>query len=475
MLEFRWVAPVAFDLATAPGVRDRLEQEDQAFWGRVAKRWNEKGWQFSRASSSAQTIRYTRAAGDALPRPLELVDAEVDLADLPDALVPGRAVEATEDVPAPEPTSDLIPTALRWTLFDHGVAMAEGRLRYDGELRGDLGSLSQHLEAEVQAVGEQLSRWCLDEHIGPLAKDILATSGADVHVLTTDPAGERPSDGGSDVREEAAEENRGHGPLWVSRALSLTEQTGHIPSTGIREFTTAWLAGTDGDVPRLVDELLDGQRANVTSWMNYVYRETDPAADVLWEALRRAQYFYTAATEVDARLRTILSWSMAPRSEVSLTALRDELEGAVNQAQELLLVRAEVGRYGSRIGRTEMRRVLDAWDHDEILDGPIREKLQICRERLESLAADRAARSAMFTDIILMTIGVTSVLATAIALVQFGRQASADPGQSAFDFGHSTITYWLSAQSIDAIVLVSVIISVVLISVFIWKRRQSVS
>ena len=81
----------------------------------------------------------------------------------------------------------------------------------------------------------------------------------------------------------------------------------------------------------------------------------------------------------------------------------------------------------------------------------------------------------MFTDIILMSIGVTSVLATAIALVQFGRDAGQDPSQSVFDLGNGSITSWLSSQSMDAILILSLMLSIVLVAVFIWKRRQSLS
>jgi hypothetical protein len=80
----------------------------------------------------------------------------------------------------------------------------------------------------------------------------------------------------------------------------------------------------------------------------------------------------------------------------------------------------------------------------------------------------------MFTDIILMSIGVTSVLATAIALVQFGRDASQDPSQSIFDLGNGSITSWVSSQSMDGILIISLLLSIVLIVVFIWKRRQSI-
>ncbi|MGO1481996.1 MAG: hypothetical protein ACTHWF_12835 [Brachybacterium sp.] len=443
MHEFRWLAPALIGVTSVPGIRDREPTRDRAFWARVARDFPGETWKFPRTQEFDGELEYSEATGDRLPQPLELVEAQMDPATL--------AGLVTEE--------GMAPTALKWTLFDHGVVLFEGVLSAE-MLPGERTSeAAKRLEVSVQAIAKRLSRKILEEDLTRLT-DVLDTAPDSAeHVVI-------------DRNEEAASElSRGlwEGPLWVARALRFTGL-----DTAKVEFARAWIAGIGEHASDYIGELLAGERTNVTEWMNYVYAEND-STEVLWEALRRAQYFYAAMRGVDSTLRNILSWSMAERSEVSLTLLRSQLEDSMNQAQELLLVQAEVGKYANRIGRTEMKRILAGWDYDEILGAPVREKLRICRERLDSLAEDRSARSAMFTDVILMTIGVTSVLATAIEMVQFGRAASSDPGQSAFDLGRGRITYWFSSQSIDTIVLVSAIISLVLVLVFVWKRRQSIS
>lgn len=448
MHEFRVLAPMPLPLAGLPGARERDPAADVAFWTRIHEACRGTDWEMPRARRSDGGLTYTKAAGDDLPRPLELVTGSSEPIDLVEQM----------------PDAGLRCTALHWSVFDHGVALVEAVLQAD-ELPGEsAGQAADRLEQQVQDVTVELATRCVHPDLHRLLTVIDADPSAAQHI-------ERE---GVDLEASSRERSETDptelpGPLWVARALMLPAE-----DTGQDDFARAWLAGVDGDPAQYLRELRAGERSNVTEWLNYVHIE-DASTPVLWEALRRAQYFYTAMTEVDTELREILSWSMAERSEVSLTALREQLESSMNRAQELLLVRAEVGKYASRIGRTEMKRILASWDHDEILEEPVRDKLRICRERLEALASDRAARSAMFTDIILMTIGVTSVLATAIALVQFGRDASADPGQSAFDLGRSRITYWFSAQSIDTIVLVSALVSLVLVIVFVWKRRQSIS
>lgn len=446
MHEFRWLAPAAVRLSTIPGARDRYPERDQAFWRQIAADVTAPGWEFPRAGERTGGLGYQRATGDELPHPLDL--ARFTMAD-------ERRAELGQ-------LHGLTPTELGLTLFDHGIVLIEGRFRTELEPGEDLAAARERLEEGVQLAAAELSRRVLGDDLEPLLEHLMQVPDAAEHVTRHETGEDAPAD------EDAA--GWWQSPMWVARALEVPAK----PADG-GAFAKAWVARVGHARDAAVDELLAGERANITEWMNYLYAADHPDTEVMWEALRRAQYFYSAMMGVDSQLRSILSWSMADREEVSLTALREELEHSVNEAQELLLVRAEVGKYGSRSGRAEMRRILEGWDFEEILDHPVREKVQICRERLDSLAADRAARSAMFTDVILMTIGVTSVLATAIALVQFGRDASADAGQSAFDLGRGRITYWFSSQSIDTIVLVSALVSLVLVLVFVWKRRQSIS
>ncbi|MDN5726063.1 MAG: hypothetical protein L0G99_09070 [Propionibacteriales bacterium] len=390
-------------------------------------------WELPRTVLPTDTrLGWSKAAADTLPRPLEVIIA-------------------TEEVDGTRVLEGLVVTELSWRLHDHGVLLVEGRLRTAAGTEAAVLGDANHWEGAVQRAGRELSRSCAERVNSLLAEEVSRTDDAGKLV---------------DLEQLGVGE-----PLWVTRSLAFDP----LDETGA-DFARAWVSGIDAHHTVVVEDLIVGDVPLVAQWMNHVHRPDQPEpVELSWRALRKAQFFWSALHWVDDSLREILAWTMADRKDLSVRDLRLELRKAMIQAQELLMLRADVRQHVSRRTHEEMQRFLGIWEYTELLEDPVREKVEICKERLGSLAEDRAARSAMFTDIILMSIGVTSVLATAIALVQFGRDAGGDPSQSVFDLGNGTITSWLSSQSMDAILIISLLLSTVLVAVFIWKRRQSVS
>lgn len=427
-VEFRWLAPVPVDFACVVGASERDPRAYAAFWRGVEDESREPGTKFHHSRLADDGLQYERAAGDELPHPLEVISGRVEIGSL-DIDLEGAACRE-----------------LTWSLFDHGVALVEGTVSLPVT---DSGSGAADVERRLQEVGESLSRACV---AGPISRAVTA-------------ARRRP---GSEKQIVPAAGEHGS-PMWVARAMLLD-----IGDAREVAFARAWLTGVDTQAESLVNDMVGRTRTNVTRWLNYVYR-SDIDTSVQWNALRRAQYFYAALRGVDRSLRQILAWSMASDRSVSLAGLRLELQSAMNRAQALLLLKAEVSTYSSRIGRAEFEAILARWDYQEVLDEPVRHKLELCRQHIEALAADRAARSTMFTDVILMTIGVTSILSTALALVSFGRGSASDANQSSFDLGAGSITTWFASQPIDAVVVISSVVSLVLVLIFVIIRRNSIS
>lgn len=432
MREFRWMAPIRVGFSSVPGAMDRDPDAYQSFWVRLSER-QLGGWELPRADQQTDIrLGWSRAAQDTLPRPLEAITATLGTDDEP--LIDGLAV-----------------VSLSWRLHDHGVLLVEGRFRTADDTEPELLDDAEHWESAVQRAGRQLARRCASE-VPTLLNEALASIDDARNFVQTEDLG---------VDE----------PLWVTRSLAFDPD-----DDSSAEFARAWVSGIDAHHAAAVEELIAGDLPLIAQWMNHVHHPDHSAAvELSWQALRKAQFFWSALHWVDDSLREILAWTLADRKDLSVGELRTELRKAMTQAQELLMLRADVRQHVSRRTHEEMQRFLGIWEYTELLEDPVREKVEICKERLAALAEDRAARSAMFTDIILMSIGVTSVLATAIALVQFGRDAGQDSSQSTFDLGNGSITSWLSSQSMDAILIISLVLSTVLVGVFIWKRRQSVA
>lgn len=430
MAEFRWLAPIIVPFTSRPGIRDRAPDSYREILQELDASIGDQGWTIPRLENSHGSIGWTSASGDELPWRLEVIEGTVR----PDAL---------------RPLEGLRPVTTSWALHDHQVMLIEGTLATldDAPVRPED---AERWEGAVQTAGRLLARQVAAEVLDRLITDLDAIEGADVCF---------------DVDRDQIND-----PLWVTRAFQADPSREEDCA-----FARAWVAGIDDEHNRWIEDLIDGSRPSVARWLNHVHSRAHAAAvGASWTALRRAQFIWTAMHAVDERLRKILSLAMGDLEGASLSELRHDLRSTVDCAHELLMVHDEIRQRAGRASNTEMHGFLAFWEFDDVLERPVREKVNICSMRLSSLAEERAARSGMFTDIILMCIGVTSVLATAIALVQFGRDASTDPDQTPLDLG-SSITAWFSSQSMDSILILSCLTSVVLVLVFVWKRRQSLS
>lgn len=432
MHEFRWMAPIRVGFTTSPGAMERNPDEYRSFWDQVKTNLAEPGWAIHRTSQQETPLGWSKADSDTLPHSLSVVSGSIDPTSLPARF-------------------QLVPTELEWTLFDHGVLLVWGKFRTDDDVTAELHTDPDQWEQAVQSFGEELTQSCARTEFQQLIS-----------------AMEKIEEHGNFIDLEESEVER---PLWVTRALILNPAEPQSCALARR-----WVSGIDEQHRTEIEAVIDGSQPLLAQWLNHVHRADQPEAiEQSWASLKKAQFFWAAMQWIDEDLRQILAWSMADRADVSVGDLKKKLRATVNRAQDLIMLRAEVRQHVSRTTHLQMQRFLELWEFEELLQEPVNEKVEICKERLSALAEDRAARSAMFTDIILMGIGVTSVLATAIALVQFGREASQDPSQSIFDFGSGSITSWLSSQSMDAILVLSLLLSLVLVTVFVWKRRQSIS
>ena len=186
-------------------------------------------------------------------------------------------------------------------------------------------------------------------------------------------------------------------------------------------------------------------------------------------------FFYSAMGRIDSQLTEILSWAMSQSEDISTTKLREQLRQEMDFAEALLLKKSEVGKFVNPSSRQETERILDVWDFDDVLADPVSTKLQICQARIDNIENERRRSASFFTDLILMVIGVTSILGTALAVVSLGREASVDPNQTVYDLGAGDLTTWIATQPIDVILLISTIVSALMVIAFVFARKKSES
>ncbi|MEV0806336.1 hypothetical protein [Micromonospora sp. NPDC050200] len=358
-------------------------------------------------------------------------------------------------------------TEISFRLFDHGLMLLE--------ILTDVGPLAEHtdglethldgIQARAVAMGEQVAREAVRRYVDPVLDLLRRADREERLVVAATPAGDP-------VTVEFGE------ALWVTRSLVVDPS-----EPGAERAVRHWVKDvvTPGDDGDPADRLLNADLHHLVRWLNYVFVDRtgaggrmlpgDPFRDQ-WDALRYAQVFYGVLDRIDSRLSKILADSAAAGSRWELERLKGHLMSLSQRAELIIMERWELSKYLKRAVRAEMDAILEFWDYESLLEQPVRFKIGICERQLAELAARRTARSAMFTDLILLGIAVTSILGTALTVTEFGRSIANDPEMAAYDLGRSSIVEWIAAQPADAIVVSSGVVSVLLVILYLFFRRD---
>jgi hypothetical protein len=452
-VKLRLLAPTTVDFFIVPGAVDRDRTRYEHFWQEaqqaleVDRPWSDRIQaepQILHATSAHPYNRYRTLDAHALARPLEVLELRAPSSDLPveeeSALAPlwGCAGE------------------VRWTLFDHGVVLVETEIDLTAWLGEHASGAVHHARALTEAavsLGEHAAH-CGREVVSPIVEWLRPRSGASEIVMPRLEAASRSAD------------DCMHEPLWVARSLVVDDPGEHAG------LVHSWVrAGIGPDAAGRVGAFVAGEESHLAEWLTYAYRSEAETAD-LWQAMRNAQFFYAAMELADTRLSAILARSLAVDTVWELNELRSSLERMSRRAQLISMEQRDVSKYLTRSVLREMERVLAEWGYEDVLEASATTKAAACQERIAELDRKRSARSALYTDLILLGIGVTSVVSTAVGLAEFGRVMASDRALSGYDVGRNDALSWFSAQPADAILLVSGVLSVFLIVVYLVLRRS---
>jgi hypothetical protein len=368
-----------------------------------------------------------------------------------------------DGVVAPGPVEEI---SLR--LYDHGILIVEVLVDVADWIAARPGTLARRLD-ELQevavALGAEIARASVARYVDPVLERLRAEDRRSEFV-------------GARTRDDRVGAGFGEA-LWVTRSLVLAPQASGTPAVVRHWLKDVGQAPGEGQAP--VERLLSGEIDHVARWLNYVFLDGAPDGAAMtpgarfcdsWEAMRHAQFYYSALDVIDSRLSRILADSAASTARWQLERLREELVGLSQRAELVIMERQSLSKYLKRSVRAEMDAILGFWDYAELVEAPVRFKIGICDRRLADLAARRTARSSLFTDLILLGIGVTSVLGTALALTEFGRTMASDPGLARYDLGRDQVTAWFASQPADAVLAVSGVVSATLVVLYLIFRRD---
>jgi hypothetical protein len=470
--QLRLLAPVCVDYYAVPGASLRDPRGYAQFWADqqpavdslLAGLVPESRPDEPAADRPCVTLEHTRPTrslnlyrtiGDnAVERPMHVLTGTLRVQDLP-----GEFADAG-------PCGEVVEIVFR--LYDHGLMLLELLTNVPPALSASADGLAARMD-ELQdcavSLGERVGRAIVHRYLDPVLRLL------------------READGGAKVLAPATPSNDpvtadfGE-PLWVTRSL-VVDPAEPCADLMVRHWIKDVVMVDEDRSP--ADRLLDGELGHLVRWLNYVFidqsgaggrmRPGDPYRDQ-WEALRYAQVFYGVLDQIDSRLSRILADSAAAGSRWELQRLKDQLTNLSRRGELIILERKDLSKYLKRAVRVEMDEILEFWDYVNVLEEPVRFKVEICDRRLGELAARRTARSALFTDLILLGIAVTSIIGTALAVTDFGRSMATNPDTTAYDLGRSSIVEWIASQPADAILVASGGLSLLLVALYLFFRRD---
>lgn len=504
-MRYKLLAPVRTDFSIVSEAPIRDPDGYAAFWDAVAENKRALRARLADGSALSQSLReirfphasayrrrpsnrYQSLESDALERPVHAL--EVDL---------GRSAVA-DRIPS-DGASRIAELGRRvdrvvWRVFDHGISLLEVEICLGDVLHTTTPDRVPAALNDVQRAGVMLGERIAREDTTALLQPLFDW-------LHTRP-------GSADVLESDATPrgHHAHGTvLWVTRTLVF--EPGDAPNRAA--IIRHWLkdAGPAGrahatlppeEAPNtepLIDRIVRDDEAHLTRWLNYLFREGAYAADAhraadpdpepsnprtrpelatpfcdAWEAMLHAQFFYGALDIVDLHLTRILAQSLARDSSLKVDELKALLEQNIRKANLLLLQFHDNAKYYKRTVKAELDDILGYWDFEEVLIGPVQEKITLCQERLTLLHQKEAARSAIYTDIILLGIGITSIFGTSLALAEYGRTMATDADLGSYDVTRTPFIDWFAALPTDVILVGASILSLLLVVLYAYYRKQ---
>lgn len=441
--------------------------------------------------------RYGSIEASSLVRPLHLLEARTDSTSLglPESIDRWRAAAETpcSEDPGPSPraeTAGLVrrllarqaPVLVRvyghrigiveldLPLGRHVVELLEAGHAADEALDG-LQMMVVDLGGElVRRLGERLLRSLFRE----IASEPAAATYLEVEPETWAAAGRE------DGKLAAA--------LWTTRTLIVEKGDDHLDT-----ILGHWLKDVGGgDAKEIVQRVQQSATGYSMQWLNYAFREEAYPApypeagwsygkDGLarpfrdrWTAMIQSQYYYAAFDVVRSRIFDVLARSFAGGHERELRALKGRLDWIVERATLLQLDYHENFKFYERDIANEMKSILGGWGLDKILSDQLEKSVKACSARVDELHKRASERSSVYTDFILLGIGITSVFSILLTLIQQGRDTATNTALAAYERGYVNIIDWVASRSTDGILLTGAIISGALAGLYYYFKRQKI-
>jgi len=442
---------------------------------------------------AARPVRYETVTDDTPMLPAHVLDCEVRLDRALRAEILAAAVQRLMQVPHDAGTDlqpdqiDIVPATARVRLYYDGVMIVWFEIDRDQGLgHSAVGVVSAD---ELHAV-EQLGIVLLQELAARIDERLASVFAAHVGSHGVNPVTRLV--GAVSPHAEGDSKNRAGKPgkLPVRTPWTVAKRPGgDDPERGPALWVTRSLIvegladGGAGDLPSWLDPVSQGDwRAEMAEdgfsmqWLRYAFdeaamRERGMRFDDAWESMLFCQFFWAALERVEHQMFRLLGRINSSSEPSTVRESYTNLDRVREQAELTLAHHRHLKRYLTRVRFQLVNKILKGWGFQRLVDN-LHDVIAIARTRHEQLLQRAAARSSVFTDLLLFAIGSVAVLDFFVGLSMAGRQLASDSAIGRRDEGWFDILGFVSSLRMDTVFSLGASIIIVVALLLFWYRRR---
>lgn len=253
---------------------------------------------------------------------------------------------------------------------------------------------------------------------------------------------------------------------WISRAVILSRDKLKNPAAAT--FTVDWLKNTAR--PEDAQAILDGTLTESMTWLNYLIVEPDAARqDMLFSALRIAQYFYASQENLNTNAYAALTNSTL---EKNLRHVERNLIDARRQMQMLHIKYDMQKSFLNRQKRKIVEDLMEVWEFDLLKTNGNR-MVAASNTQITEITNKRVERSSFFTDLILVGLALVTVIEVSMYLTEYSREMMSRPALAYQDDQASWILSTIAAIDTDQMLIGGAFVILILVGFYVyWKIKR---
>lgn len=424
-----------------------------------------------------------------LEKPIEIISFE---ADPNDEMVKQLFLDVKDGLLSDIPSAkelELISESIVVRLFNNSIAILDLDIKIN-DFIDDENKVAEDLDLLQEfgiTLGEKLSQNLYKDRIEPFLRDLLSFPNATQFIIP------------DLFKFESAKSNRifvlESNPnnylirvYWVNRALLFESSNERYSNKIIRH----WLKNSDDN--KMIEEVIANDNKCAYRWVNYLFREASYARSYnsdntinysvpfneIWEALIISHYYYNAFEALNDSLHLTLATTFLTyrrkhkENSHKLKIIHRKLEREIIDAHELLIEYENNFAYYKRDIGNHIKDIMYGWNSENSIMNQVRTKLELCEQRMNVLHMKATEKSNLYTDLLLLSIAVISIIAFMFQVIEYGRNISHNADLAVYESNSINFVKLLSERPTDFAITISLGLMVVIFLFYYIFRKGKV-